>query len=404
MRIAVWHNLPSGGAKRQLHGHVRGLLERGHYVEAWCPDSANRTFLPLSDLIREHVLPLTPQSEPRWYDSARPLWTVSEIVDALDRHYRQCAAQIAQLGFDVLYTNACVFLRTSGLPQYLSLPSALYLGEPYRSFYEALPELLWISPRSLQPSLKGLWGFAYNHGLLSGIRSQALTERNYARRFDRILVNSLYSRDCVLRTYNLDARVCRLGIDTQQYRPTGEPKGDFLLGVGTIYHGKGIDRAIRAVGALPLERRPPLVWIANETNANDLVHYKELAQSAGVDFIPREKVRDDEVVSLMSRARAMIYPPRLEPFGLAPLEANACGTAVVAIAEGGVRESIRDGVNGFLVECDDPAQWASALLRVLDGDTAIAMGQRAREHVVAHWSFPRSIDNIVEHLSAIARR
>ena len=58
MRIAVWHNLPSGGGKRALHDHVRGLLGRGHTIEAWCPSTADPDYLPLSELIPEHVLPL----------------------------------------------------------------------------------------------------------------------------------------------------------------------------------------------------------------------------------------------------------------------------------------------------------------------------------------------------------
>ena len=58
MRIAVWHNLPSGGGKRALDYHVRGLVEKGHSVEAWCPSTNNRTYLPLSNLIREHLVPI----------------------------------------------------------------------------------------------------------------------------------------------------------------------------------------------------------------------------------------------------------------------------------------------------------------------------------------------------------
>jgi glycosyltransferase involved in cell wall biosynthesis len=404
VRVAIWHNLPSGGGKRQLHSHVRGLLSRGHHVEAWCPDSADRAFLPLGELIREHVLPLAPKVRPRWYDSVRPLWQVSEMMEALDRHYRQCAAEIAQLGFDVLYANACMFLRTCGLPQYLKLPSALYLGEPYRWFYEAMPELPWIAPRPLTASLNGAWRFIYNHGLLSGMRSQALTERDQARSFDRVLVNSLFSRENVLRIYNLESRVCRLGIDTGQHRPTGAPKEDFLIGVGTVYYGKGIDRALRAIAALPPARRLPLVWIANAVNPEEMGRVAELAGALGVALDVRVRVSDEEVVSLMSRARAMVYAPRLEPFGLAPLEANACGTAVVGIAEGGVRESIRDGVNGILVESDEPAAWADALGRLLDPATSVELGARARQHVIDHWGLERATDNIDAALCDVAAR
>jgi glycosyltransferase involved in cell wall biosynthesis len=398
MRIAVWHNLPSGGGKRQLYNHVRGLLERGHHVEAWCPETADRSFLPLSDLIREHVRPLHPKPSPRWYEAIRPIWVVSEMVEALNRHYRQCAAEIGQLGFDLLYANACMFLRTSDLQQHLAIPSALYLGEPYRWFYEALPDLPWIAPRPLHPSLRSVRGFANNHVLLSGIRSQALTERDQARRFDRILVNSLYSRESVLRTYGVDARVCRLGIDTDLYRPSGAVKEGFFIGVGTLYYGKGVDRAIRAIAALPRHQRAALVWVANGTNEADLREFHALAGSLGVSFSTREKIADREVIDLLSRARAMIYPPRLEPFGLAPLEANACGTTVIGIAEGGVRESICDGHNGYLVESDDPGAWANALGRITP-ESAVEMGERARRHVVERWSLERATDNLVAGLS-----
>ena len=60
MKIAVWHNLPSGGAKRALYDQVRGLVARGHTVEAWSPPTADSQFLPLVELIPEHQLPLGP--------------------------------------------------------------------------------------------------------------------------------------------------------------------------------------------------------------------------------------------------------------------------------------------------------------------------------------------------------
>jgi hypothetical protein len=59
MKIAVWHNLPSGGGKRALYYHVKGLVERGHTVESWCPSTAAQSYLPLSELITEHIIPLS---------------------------------------------------------------------------------------------------------------------------------------------------------------------------------------------------------------------------------------------------------------------------------------------------------------------------------------------------------
>jgi len=58
MKIAVWHNLSSGGGKRALYHHCNGLAARGHKVEVWCPDTADRSYLPLDEFGTVHVLPL----------------------------------------------------------------------------------------------------------------------------------------------------------------------------------------------------------------------------------------------------------------------------------------------------------------------------------------------------------
>ena len=82
----------------------------------------------------------------------------------------------------------------------------------------------------------------------------------------------------------------------------------------------------------------------------------------------------------------MIYAPRLEPFGLAPLEACACGTPVVAIAEGGVRETIVDGKNGRVVSYFDPFALGKAVSSFTnDLEHATAMGVKARTYVLENW-------------------
>ena len=402
LRIAVWHNLPSGGGKRQLYYHVKGLLERGHYIESWCPDTADQWFLPLRDLVTEHVVPLKGFKE-NHRAVIRSFGDSSAVIRTFEDHCRACAEEINAHGFDVLYANACAFLRTTSIAQYVALPSALYLGEPYRWFYEAMPELPWITPMpATNLSLPSITGFVRNILRFGGINRQALAERAYAHSFDQVLVNSRFSRETVLRTYNLESSVCYLGVDTAQYRPTGEPKERFVIGLGTIYRGKGIDRAIRALGTIRTSARPGLIWIANGIDSDDLAEYKSLAKRLEVEFTPRIRIPDGEVVSLLSRAAAMIYTPRLEPFGLAPLEANACGTVVVAIAEGGVKESIHDGVNGFLVDEDDPVSLGRRIEQIVTSlDLARELGRKARDHVLEHWPLRKATDTIESKLQRL---
>src|SRR5947209_7058039 len=110
MKIAIWHNLPSGGGKRALYYHVRGLVERGHTVESWCPPTADQSYLPLGEFIREHVVPLTAtrhSSGNGRFGAAGAYADVAGRIRAMDQHCQECADHINRGGFDVLFANAC---------------------------------------------------------------------------------------------------------------------------------------------------------------------------------------------------------------------------------------------------------------------------------------------------------
>src|SRR5215469_10650638 len=146
MRIAIWHNLPSGGAKRALYDQVRGLLGRGHLIQSWCPPTADQGYLPLGDLIPEHVIPLEwpqPREGGLWNRVVEPYREVVTQLRAMERHCRDCAQQINGSGFDVLFANACRFFRVTPIARFTDPPKVLYLPEPFRWLYEALPELPW---------------------------------------------------------------------------------------------------------------------------------------------------------------------------------------------------------------------------------------------------------------------
>src|SRR5438132_6563492 len=125
-----------------------------------------------------------------------------------------------------------------------------------------------------------------------------------------------------------------------------------------------------------------------------MVEMQQLAATRAVELAVKSMATDAELVDLLNRAAAFVYTPRLEPFGFAPLEANACGLPVVAVAEGGVRETVRDGINGLLVE-DDPGAIARGVERLLlDPSYAARLGSAGAELVRREWSLPASIDRL----------
>jgi glycosyltransferase involved in cell wall biosynthesis len=225
----------------------------------------------------------------------------------------------------------------------------------------------------------------------------ARQELENARAFDRILVNSYFSRESVSRAYGIDAHVCYLGVDSDLFVAQRKPRDDVVIGLGSITPVKNVALVVQALGCIP-PPRPQLLWIGNVAEPEYADAVTKLAAALEVPFELRVRVSDDELVDLLNRARVMAYAPRLEPFGFAPLEANACGLPVVAVAEGGLRETIVDGVNGVLVE-SDPQQMATGIERLRrDPEYAAGLGADGRRLVEEQWSLAASIDRLESHL------
>lgn len=400
MKIAIWHNLPSGGGKRAMYDQVRGLLARGHVLEAWCPPTANREYLPLTDLIRETVIPMAEVERTDWDKRLRRPAAVAPMIEALEQHCRECAKQIMAGDFDLLLVHPCMFIHASPIGRLVSLPKVLYLQEPFRPLYEAQPRLPWLAPEpsgSPSFSLARLRERAGDRRVLSNARLQGREELTNVRAFDRVLVNSLFSRESILRAYAVDPEVCYLGTDLEKFVDRGEQRDRMIIGLGSISPAKNIALAIEAVGVLP-PPRPPLIWVGNAASPVLLREMAALAASRGVQFSPRVNVTDSELVDLLNRAAVMIYAPRLEPFGLAPIEAGACGVPVVGVAEGGVRETVIDGETGFLVG-SSPAAIADKVAVLLDDDAlARRLGSAARMNAQRRWSHLAATDRIEQAL------
>ena len=405
MRIAVWHNLPSGGGKRALHDHVAGLVARGHTVEVWCPPTADREFLPFDSAVPEHVVDLEWPTPWRRSDEWQLTLKTERSLAAMDAHCRQCADEIDEGGFDVLFANSCMLFRTNPIGRFTKTPAILYLQEPMRRLYEAQPALPWLArPHGawspLRPSTYRSTFVDIRR--LRNNRVQAREESNNAAAFRRILVNSYFSRESVLRAYGLDSDVCYLGIDTEHFVDRGLTRGTNVVGLGSISREKNLHLCIKAIGTIA-PPRPRLVWVGNFADDGYLEEMHRLAQAQGVTFEPMLRVSDDTLLDILNHAAVMVYAPRLEPFGLAPLEANACGVPVVAVAEGGVRETVIDGVTGLLV-AHAPDAMGEAVSRLLQ-DPALArqLGTNARQTVEAKWGESSATDRIERELARYAR-
>ena len=229
---------------------------------------------------------------------------------------------------------------------------------------------------------------------------------------DRLIANTSDEARELITLYAADpARVVTVapGVDLEHFRP-GEASGArtrlgvppdavLLLFVGRLQPLKAPDVLLRAAAAL-LERDPSLrdrlqVAVVGGPSGNGL-HEPELLHSLAAELdLPvrfEAPAGTDRLRDWYAAADLVAVPSHNESFGLVALEAQACGTPVVATDVGGLRTTVRDGVSGLLVPGHDPAAWAAALARGLADRRRLSRG--AVEHA-AHYSWGATANGLL---------
>jgi glycosyltransferase involved in cell wall biosynthesis len=213
--------------------------------------------------------------------------------------------------------------------------------------------------------------------------------------------------------YGVDPVVCYLGVDDTVFSPpkelqatsTAPPASPLrVLSVGALHPVKGHDLALAATAraARAISSQGELHVVYERERPGYGSELDRLARSLEVDLHLHRGVTDDRLVDLYRGARVTVCAARLEPFGLAVLESTACGTPVVAVAQGGYRETVIDGVNGYLVE-RDAASLGDGIIRIARGEletTPAAM----HALVSRNWSWDAAAERIVHQLRLAASR
>ena len=189
-------------------------------------------------------------------------------------------------------------------------------------------------------------------------------------------------------------------VDTERYAPARTPSAHVpcLIHNSNFRPMKRVLDVIRVFDLVQRQLPCQLVLIGDgpdRSNAERLVHERGLTDS--VRFLGKQL----DFVEVLQAADVFLLPSQNESFGLAALEALACGLPVVASRVGGVPEVIEDGVSGFLFAPGDVEGMAASVLKLLK-DPALyrRCSSAARARAVEH--FPRSA--LVDAYEACFRR
>ncbi len=216
----------------------------------------------------------------------------------------------------------------------------------------------------------------------SGRRAEA--EASIVQCSDTVLASCSVEAEQIIDLYDADPariRIVAPGVDHAFFGPGFRPQarralglsgeGPLLLFVGRIQPLKGADVAVRTLAALGADHPDArLVVVGGPSGPRGqaemdglvtLVH--QLGLDARVDFVPP---RPHELLSTYYRAADVcLVPSRSESFGLVALEAEACGTPVVASDVGGLQTLVDHGRTGFLVEDPTPKSFAAWTRQIL---------------------------------------
>jgi len=398
MRLAIFHNLPSGGAKRTLQESVK-RLRVAHELHVYTLSAAEHEFADLRPYVDRHTVfdfhPLPLFSSP--FGRLNQLLRLTDLY-RINNLSKQIARRIEAGGYDLVLVHPCQVEKASSVLHYLQeTPAIYYCQEPLRLLYETMPERPYAHTesrlRTLIDRVDPLPSLYY--GALKRV------DRRNTRSAAKVLVNSQFMEESVRRIYDVEAQVSYHGVDTEHFRPLACDKQDFILSVGSLTPLKGFDFLIEAIGQIPKNERPPLVVASNFENPPERAYLQQMARQLDVDLRLLGNVDDDRLVELYNQARLVVYAPISEPFGLVALEAMACATAVIAVREGGTQETVQHEETGLLVQ-RDPQRFAQSISSLLaDPALAARYGRNGRDYVLQHWTWDRAVERLEENLADV---
>jgi D-inositol-3-phosphate glycosyltransferase len=220
---------------------------------------------------------------------------------------------------------------------------------------------------------------------------------------DRIVANTSAEARELTRLYDADPRrvaTVSPGVDLSLFTPGSKQQARWNLGIpqdaivlmfaGRVQPLKAPDVLLRAAARLVTDHG----WLAGRlvvafvggpsgTGRNDPDSITELAAELGISRNVRLEppCPQADLANWYRAATLVVVPSYSESFGLVAVEAQACGTPVVAAAAGGLRTAVRDGFSGVLVDGHDPARYAKAIWHLISDTGKLArLALGARQH------------------------
>jgi len=352
-----------GGGERHLADLARGLAERGHEVFA---------ALSSSSPLRDKLDPVQPSNL-----FTLPLRGPLDLSSAarLARLAREHEAEIIHAHVARDYTLAALAARLAPRARLVVTRHVLFpLSRVHRRALANVARVIAVS-EAVARSLRAQEIFPVD-------KIRVVTNAVDLRRFDE-------ARERRAR-FERERRACRSGTNEQ-------PRGPLRVGiVGELSEVKGQAEFVRAAAEVAARFGEGVEFVIVGEDASrageNRARVERLVAELGLERRVSLLGRRDDVADVLASFDLLVSASRTEAFGMALVEAMACGVPVVATATEGAREIVADGATGLIVPIGDACALAASVVSLLeDAPRRLELGARARESVRARFGLERMI-------------
>jgi glycosyltransferase involved in cell wall biosynthesis len=351
MRVAIFHELDFGGARRtvqELGKRLNKIIDVDlYYVDNQQEENVQKNY---KNVFFYSFYPRIWKGN----DWKSKLYKDSLELIRLYNLHRKIANDIQLKKYDYVFVHPSKYTQSPFLLRFIS-NAIYYCQEPLRIVYD--------------PSVSSISDIKFPKNIYEYLNRKIrkwIDLINLKNTF-LILANSNFSKELIIKSYNKKATVCYLGVDTDIFKPYNLSKAIDVLYIGNA-----------------------------DENLDFLKEQLEICKSKIKLHVMLRKsgkprIGDKELVKLYNQSKVLVALNHNEPFGLIPLEAMSCGTPVIAADEGGYRESVVNNKTGYLISKSDDSL-CRKIKEIIDNDKLRNdMAKYARENVLNNWSWDRSI-------------
>ena len=360
-------------------------------------------------------------------ESAKRMAAVGVDVDIYTRKIDESQPDVIEYdkGIRIVHLSLPVGTKKEEIPSLIPAMAEEFKNKIKGAGYQVIHTHYWISGKVAMPAAKEFKiPLVHTMHTMARVKNASLAEGENPEPMIRVQGESQIVEAADALIANTDAEAASLvslydacpdnvavvmpGVDLYNFTPErkdarknlGLEKSKLIISfVGRIQPHKGPEILIRAVNEMmthnPELRADLQVLITGGVSGvknNEDIRLRELVNWLKLDDVIKflEPISREKLPDLYRSSDLVCVPSYSESFGLVALEAQACGTPVVASAVGGLRTAVADGISGVLVDGHDPRAWSSVLARLLmEPQRRILLSMGAVEHA-SHFGWDRT--------------